>query len=117
MASSKFALQGILLCSAFRTHLKYQASKTISFHSSTEKSRRLYVDDDIMRKVFGLGAKSRSGFFIQKIKMASNMAANKLICNYVVLFGEVSSSSGCLGWAALFYCGTPWAVHITILRS
>ena len=23
------------------------------------------------------------------------------------LFGEVSSSSGCLGWAALFYCGTP----------
>ena len=28
-------------------------------------------------------------------------------CNYVVLFGEVSSSSGCLGWATLFYCGTP----------
>ena len=25
------------------------------------------------------------------------------------LFGEVSSSSGCLGWAMLFYCGTPWA--------
>ena len=23
------------------------------------------------------------------------------------LFGEVSSSSGYLGWAALFYCGTP----------
>ena len=22
------------------------------------------------------------------------------------LFGEVSSSSGCLGWATLFYCGT-----------
>ena len=21
--------------------------------------------------------------------------------------GEVSSSSGCLGWATLFYCGTP----------
>ena len=28
------------------------------------------------------------------------------------LFGEVSSSSGCLGWATLFYCGTPWAFHI-----
>ena len=28
-------------------------------------------------------------------------------CNYVVSFGEVSSSSGCLGWATLFYCGTP----------
>ena len=23
------------------------------------------------------------------------------------LFGEVSSSSGCLGWATLYYCGTP----------
>ena len=29
-------------------------------------------------------------------------------------FGEVSSSSGCLGWATLFYCGTPWAFHIII---
>ena len=24
-------------------------------------------------------------------------------CNYVVFVGEVSSSSGCLGWATLFY--------------
>ena len=31
------------------------------------------------------------------------------------LFGEVSSSSGCLGWATLFYCGTPWAFHLIIL--
>ena len=31
------------------------------------------------------------------------------------LFGEFSSSSGCLGWAKLFYCGTPWAFHIIIL--
>ena len=31
------------------------------------------------------------------------------------LFGEVSSSSGCLGWATLFYCGTPLAFHIIIL--
>ena len=29
-----------------------------------------------------------------------------LTCNYVVSVGEVSSSSGCLGWATLFYCGT-----------
>ena len=28
-------------------------------------------------------------------------------CNYVVSVGEVSSSSVCFGWAALFYCGTP----------
>ena len=30
------------------------------------------------------------------------------------LFGEVSSSSGCLGWSTLFYCGTPRAFHIII---
>ena len=30
------------------------------------------------------------------------------------LFGEVSSSSGCLGWATLYYCGTPCAIHIII---
>ena len=30
------------------------------------------------------------------------------------LFGEVSSSSGCLGWATLFYCGTPCTFHIII---
>ena len=28
-------------------------------------------------------------------------------CNYLVSVGEVSSSSVCLGWATLFYCGTP----------
>ena len=32
------------------------------------------------------------------------------------LLGEVSSSSGCLGWAALFHRGTPWAVHIIIFN-
>ena len=31
-----------------------------------------------------------------------------------ILFGEVSSSFWCLGWAALFYCGTPWPFHIII---
>ena len=31
------------------------------------------------------------------------------------LLGEVSSSPGCLGWATLFYCGTPRAFHIIIL--
>ena len=37
-------------------------------------------------------------------------------CNYVVPVGEVSSSSECLGWATLFYCGTPRAFHIIIQR-
>ena len=36
-------------------------------------------------------------------------------CNYVVSVGDVSSSSGCLGWATVFYCGTPWAFHLIIL--
>ena len=38
-------------------------------------------------------------------------------CNYVVSVGEVSSSSVCLGWAALFYCCTPLAFHIIILYN
>ena len=33
------------------------------------------------------------------------------------LFGEVSSFSGCLGWATLFYCGTPLAFYIIILGA
>ena len=33
------------------------------------------------------------------------------------LFGEVSPSSWCLGWTALFYCGTPWAFNIIILNE
>ena len=28
-------------------------------------------------------------------------------CGCVVSVGRVSSSFGCLGWATLFYCGTP----------
>ena len=28
-------------------------------------------------------------------------------CNYVVSGGEVSSSSGCLGWATLFFVALP----------
>ena len=35
--------------------------------------------------------------------------------DYVVSVGEVFYSSGCLGWATLFYCGTPCAFHIIIL--
>ena len=33
------------------------------------------------------------------------------------LFGEVSSSSWCLGWAAIFYCGTLWTFHIINLMA
>ena len=37
-------------------------------------------------------------------------------CNYVVSVGEVSPSSGCLGLAMCFYCGTPWAFVMVILH-
>ena len=33
------------------------------------------------------------------------------------LFGEVSSSTGCSGWAALFYWGTPRAFNIIIFHK
>ena len=45
----------------------------------------------------------------------------KLNCLLVImwfLFGKVSSSSCCLGWTVLFYCGTPsWAFYIIILKK
>ena len=34
------------------------------------------------------------------------------ICKYAISVGGYSSSSWCLGWAALFYCGTPRAFNI-----
>ena len=37
-----------------------------------------------------------------------------LLVSMWFLFGEVASSSSCLGWAALFYFGTPWAFHIIL---
>ena len=33
------------------------------------------------------------------------------------LFGGVSSSSGCFGWAELFCCGAPWAFHVVIFSK
>ena len=46
---------------------------------STEKVWGFYVEDDTMRKLSGLGAKSECGFFILKFKMASKMAAKTQI--------------------------------------
>ena len=39
-------------------------------------------------------------------EIAANRSGREKTRN-LVLFGEVSSSSVCLGWATLFYCGTP----------
>ena len=38
-------------------------------------------------------------------------------CNHVGSVGEIPSSSGCMGWATLFYCGTLWAFHIIIFQT
>ena len=35
------------------------------------------------------------------------------LCSFCLGAG-VGSSSGCLGWAMLLYCGTPWAFHVII---
>ena len=43
---------------------------------------------------------------------ASLFVCYRLLVIMWFLFGEVSSSSWCLGWAALFNCGTPCAFHI-----
>ena len=37
----------------------------------------------------------------------ANLSAVVFLSFMWFLFGEVSSSSGCLVWATLFYCGTP----------
>ena len=52
----------------------------------------------------------------------ARLVKRELIClilftsNYLVSVGEVSSSSGCLGLATLFYCGTLSAFHIIIIQ-
>ena len=44
-----------------------------------------------------------------------NLSAIVLTCNYVVSVRRCFLFLLSLGWAALFYCGTPWAFHIIIL--
>ena len=70
--------------------------------------------------LFGVGVSSRILHSIVSYLITSvgeeraNLSA--IVCLYAwVLFGEVSSSSWCLRWAAMFYCGTPWAIHIITL--
>ena len=48
-----------------------------------------------------------NSYFVPRLGKRELICLLSFTCNYVVLFGEVSSSSGCLGWATLFYCGTP----------
>ena len=36
---------------------------------------------------------------------------------FLFLLEGVFSSSGCLGMAALFYCGSPWSFNIPILHE
>ena len=41
----------------------------------------------------------------------------RLLITMLFLFREVSSSSWCLEYAALFYCGTHWAFQIITLSK
>ena len=47
-----------------------------------------------------------SGLITSVGEERANLSAFVYLCMRF-LFGKVSSSSGCLGWATLFYCGTP----------
>ena len=67
-------------------------------------------------KIFGVGVSCRILYsfvgYSAVVDHLPRLGKRELIClllfscNYVVSVGEVSSSSGCLGWATLFYCGT-----------
>ena len=71
----------------------------------------------LLLRVFGVGVSCRNLFsFVvylyvngsRSITSGGEERANLSAVVYLwFLFGEVSSSSGCLGWATLFYCGTP----------
>ena len=50
-------------------------------------------------------------------KRESKVVCYSLLVIMWILFMRVSSSSVCLGWAALFYCGIPWAFHIIIKKN
>ena len=56
--------------------------------------------------VFGYLYVSGSGTITSVGEEGANLSAI-VTGNYVVSVGEVSSSSVCLGWATIFYCGTP----------
>ena len=63
--------------------------------------------------VFGVGASCRNlYFFIVYLYVNGSGSISSVVCCCLsvimwFLFGEVSTSSGCLGWVTLFYCGTP----------
>ena len=48
----------------------------------------------------------------------SNVSFSRLITEvgFSAILYFLSPNSGCLGKAALFYCGTPWAFHVIILN-
>ena len=60
----------------------------------------------------------RAGYILDVMRQITCPSCLLLFtCNYVVSVGEVFSSSGYFGWATLFYCGTPQAFHIIILKD
>ena len=59
--------------------------------------------------VFGVGVSCRN-LYSFVVYLYVNCSGSITCCLPVImwfLFGEVSSSSGCFGWATLFYCCTP----------
>ena len=76
----------------------------------------LNVFSSILYSFVGYLYVSGSGSITSVGEERANLSA-LFTCNYLVSVGEVSSSSGCLRWATLFYCGTPGAFDIIILKA
>ena len=86
--------------------------------TTTDRSKAVILVQFLLN-VFGVGVSCRIlysfvGYLyisgIGPITSVGEERANSLLlftCNNVVSVGEVSASSWCLGWATLFYCGTP----------
>ena len=77
--------------------------------------------------LFGVGVSCRilyssvSYLYVSCIGLMTSVGEERANLSAIVimwfLFGEVSSSYGYFEWAALFYCGSPWAFHKIILTA
>ena len=81
---------------------------------ATDRSKAV-VFDVVLINVFGVGVSCRNlNSFVVYLYVNGSGSITSVgegrFCLPVImwfLFGEVSSSSWCLGWATLIYCGTP----------
>ena len=84
---------------------------------ATDRSKEVVLVQFLLN-VFGVGVSCRNLYsfvvylYVSGSRSITSVGEERANLSAVVfpvimwfLFGEVSSSSGCLGWAMLFYCG------------